>query len=112
MEHIAAIMLLLGCNDSASACTELPAPQVGYETVEICEDAVEPALYGASSDYPMILAKCIPVDPLAEGDLEIVWDINAQNQLVAEAVPLDDDAISLGTVVANIPPVDEGARLR
>jgi hypothetical protein len=105
MEHIAAILLLLGCSDDGRACMEIPAPQVGYETEQACEDALPAAMRIAGDKRPLVLAKCVAVDPLAEGDMEIVWDISAQGELVASVVPYNDD-IAAGTVIAGLDGTD------
>jgi hypothetical protein len=110
MEHIAAILLLLGCNDSASVCNEIPAPQVGYETMQSCEEETPALLSAAGSDYPLVLAKCFAVDPLAEGDMEIVWDLNSRGELVAEVVPFGENGS--GTMVAGLPAVEKPERIR
>ncbi len=101
MEHVAAILLLLGCSDDARTCTELPTPHVGYESEQACEENVEFALRQAGNSHPMVLAKCFAVDPLAEGDMEIVWDVNASGELIASVEPyegIQDD----GLVVAGL----------
>lgn len=112
MEHIAALLLLIGCNDSASQCDELPSPTVGYETIEQCEEAVAPALRLEGRGYPLVIAKCLPVDPLAEGDMEIVWDIDANGELQAEVNPLDDEAIETEPVIAELTSAEKESRLR
>lgn len=112
MEHIAAILLLLGCSDDGRVCTELPAPQIGYETVQACEQDTPRALSGAGSSHPLVLSKCIAVDPLAEGDMEIVWDINERGELLASVVPYNGGGVDEETVVAGLEGTGKAARLR
>jgi hypothetical protein len=111
MEHIAAILLLIGCADDGRSCVEIPAPRIGYETEQACEEDVPYALRQAGDKRPLVLAKCIPVDPLAEGDMEIIWDVNGRGELVATVVPYNDD-IAAGTAIAGLDETDKAARLR
>ncbi len=37
MEHIAALLLVVGCSGNMAECRELPAPAPIYETFEECE---------------------------------------------------------------------------
>lgn len=111
MEHIAAILLLLGCSDDGRSCTELPAPHVGYETGQICEEHLPGIMQRAGNSYPLVIGKCVPVDPLAEGDMEIVWDVTSEGELIASVVPYND-AIPDETVVADLEEAGKAARLR
>lgn len=85
MEHIAALLLIIGCSDDLVTCTELPAPvPVVFETAEECDAVVPDALRWFTDKYPQILAKCVPIDPaLEEEDLELVWDIRTDGTLHA-----------------------------
>ena len=40
MEHIAALLLIIGCSDDLSQCRELPAPVPLYEAAEDCNRAL------------------------------------------------------------------------
>lgn len=84
MEHIAAILLLVGCNDALDRCRELPAPVPVFETVAECEDNLESSIVSYASDFPQILGQCIHVDPAAEhDDAELVWDITDDGTFLA-----------------------------
>lgn len=111
MEHIAAILLLLGCADDGRSCIEIPAPRIGYESAQACEEDLPHALRYGGDQRPLVLAKCISVDPQAEGDMEIVWDITARGELVASVMPYKDDTAA-GTVIAGLGKTDKAARLR
>lgn len=75
MEHIAAIMLLVGCSHGSLACEELQAPQVAFETMEECVGALPSTLRGVSGAGSRILhGRCAPIDPAwVEEDVEISW---------------------------------------
>lgn len=84
MEHIAALLLIVGCSDDMATCTELPAPVPVFETADECEATVPDALRSFTNRFPQILAKCVAVDPaLEEEDLELVWDIKSDGTLNA-----------------------------
>jgi hypothetical protein len=84
MEHIAALLLILGCSDDLAECQELPAPVAVFETAEECDAVVHGTLRSFTHQFPQILAKCIAVDPaLEEEDLELVWDIEPDGTLQA-----------------------------
>lgn len=84
MEHIAALLLIIGCSDDMLACRELPATVPVYETVEECESELQPSLSMFSHEYAQILGSCVMVDPaLEEEDAELVWDITPNGSLYA-----------------------------
>lgn len=93
MEHIAALLLIVGCSEDLAQCRELPAPVPVYETMEEC-DAELPYSFGAYMEhYPQLMARCIEVDPaLEETDAELVWDITPEGHLVASVEPYVDDS--------------------
>ena len=55
MEHIAAIMLLVGCSHGGLTCEELPTPQVAFETMEDCVGALPAALGGAGAGKRIVI---------------------------------------------------------
>ncbi|WP_099864834.1 hypothetical protein [Pararhizobium haloflavum] len=90
MEHIAAIMVLIGCGHGDIDCKELPAPTVGYETVELCERDMEHVLRGASNNHPIVYGQCSAVDPaLFEQDAVVAWDFDERGDLRVDVVPSD-----------------------
>lgn len=90
MEHVAAIMLLIGCGDGNIECRELPAPTPAYETVAQCEADMESALRGASNEMPLIYGQCAEVDPaLFEQDAIVSWDFASNGELHVDVVPSD-----------------------
>jgi hypothetical protein len=84
MEHIAALLLIIGCSDNLAQCRELPAPVAIFETVEECETELQPSVSLFTTRHPQVFAQCIAVDPaLEEEDAELVWDINSDGTLNA-----------------------------
>ncbi|GLS30577.1 hypothetical protein SAMN04488498_103106 [Mesorhizobium albiziae] len=84
MEHIAALLLIIGCSDNLEQCRELPSPVTVFETVEECEDALPVGLRTFSGQHPQIFAKCLTVDPaMEEEDAELTWDVKPDGTLVA-----------------------------
>ena len=84
MEHIAAILLLIGCSDDMLVCREMPVPTPVYETIEECESEIEASMISASDRFPQILGQCISIDPaLEETDAELVWSIAADGTFLA-----------------------------
>ena len=89
MEHVAAILLLIGCSDHLD-CRELPAPTPIFETRQECDDALPSSLGAFTGQYEQLFAQCIPVDPaMEEEDAQLVWDVRPDGTLVAavEAAP-------------------------
>ena len=84
MEHIAALLLIVGCSQDLSACAELPAPVAFYETTTDCDYELPGILSGLTGAKPRVMATCVAVDPaLEEADAELVWDVTPQGKLVA-----------------------------
>jgi hypothetical protein len=90
MEHIAAIMVLIGCGHGEIDCRELPAPQPAYETLVACERQMEAALREASDSRPIVYGQCAEVDPALFGqDAVISWDFAENGELHVDVVPTD-----------------------
>lgn len=110
MEHIAAIMLLVGCSHGSLACEELQAPQIAYESMEECLSALPSTLGGAGGGKQIVHARCAAIDPAwMEEDVEISWQMTKERGLevdVRQAPPAE------GVVVAeNSRPANALARL-
>jgi hypothetical protein len=84
VEHIAALLLIIGCSDDFSQCRELPAPTSVYETKEECDEEL-PSSFGAfASQFEQLFAQCLPVDPaMEEVDAELFWEIHPDGTLIA-----------------------------
>lgn len=90
MEHIAALMLIIGCSPDLAQCHELPvtAPVV-FETEEECDYSLPLALREVDGGAARLFARCVAVDPaLEEMDAELVWDVTAAEGLVAFVEPV------------------------
>ncbi|MBA3447237.1 MAG: hypothetical protein H0T56_06470 [Pseudaminobacter sp.] len=84
MEHIAALLLIIGCSQDLKQCQEIPAPIPVYETVEECDGDLPVAIGMFTGQRPRIFAQCVTVDPaLEEADAELVWDIRPDGTLNA-----------------------------
>lgn len=84
MEHIAALLLIIGCSDDLATCKELPAPVPVFETSQECEAELPEAFRPYMDSYPQVFAKCVFVDPaMEEADAELVWDVKPDGTLFA-----------------------------
>ena len=84
MEHIAALLLIIGCSSDLGECRELPAPIPVYETFEECQGDLPVAAALVEGQAEKILSRCVYVDPaLEEEDAELVWDVNPDGTLYA-----------------------------
>lgn len=90
MEHIAAVLLLIGCSDDMATCRELPVQTAIFESAEECEAEINPAIAGITMTFPQVMGKCVPVDPaMDEEDAELVWNLKPDGTLFA-AVEVPD----------------------
>lgn len=88
MEHIAAIMVLIGCGHGDVDCKGLPSPTVGYETVQACEAEMESVLRRESDMHPVVYGKCATLDPsLFEQDAVVAWNFDRSGALHVDVVP-------------------------
>lgn len=89
MEHVAAIMVLIGCGHGDVDCVEMPAPIPAYETVAMCERHLEHALREASDKRPVVYGQCAAFDPtLLEQDAVVSWEFAENGELHIEIVPV------------------------
>jgi hypothetical protein len=102
MEHIAALLLIVGCSGDLKECTELPAPMPLYETTQECDAELAPVLASARGAREKVFATCVFVDPaMAEEDAELVWDVTSADGLVAE-IHFDGGAMVASTTSSSI----------
>lgn len=96
MEHIAALLLIIGCSQDMKACEELPAPVPVYETAGECDAELPAALRELGGAKPRVMGLCVYIDPaMEEEDAELVWDVTADGKLIAsvEAVSMNVAAL-------------------
>ncbi|CAN0654969.1 hypothetical protein JF546_15555 [Nitratireductor aquimarinus] len=100
MEHIAALLLIVGCSGNVGAgdtreCQELPAPTPVYETFEECEAEKPVAMRELETEAPQVLATCVYVDPaLVYDDAILEWDITSNGELTASIEPVTSFAVA------------------
>ncbi|TPK95157.1 MULTISPECIES: hypothetical protein [unclassified Mesorhizobium] len=84
MEHIAALLFVVGCSSTMTDCRELEVPVSVFETAHACV-AERPFAIGDLQDQaPRIIGKCLAVDPALEDDYDrIVWNARPDGMLVA-----------------------------
>ncbi|HEY4193112.1 MAG TPA: hypothetical protein VGM46_10755 [Mesorhizobium sp.] len=76
MEHIAALLLIVGCSNNLTQCRELPVSVSVFETMAECS-AERPFAVGDLADpAKRIFSRCLAVDPALEDDYnEIAWNV-------------------------------------
>lgn len=90
MEHIAALLLIVGCSGDFQECTELPAPVPIYETTEECEAVLPQTIHEFSGRKPHVVAQCVYVDPaMEEEDAVLTWDVRSDGTLEASVGPAE-----------------------
>lgn len=94
MEHIAALLLIVGCSGDLSQCRELPAPVTVFETAEDCAATRALSLREMSGEAKRVMGTCINLDPAPEEDYsELVWSVSPEGKL--------DASVETATVVAS-----------
>ncbi|MER8828669.1 hypothetical protein NKH73_02865 [Mesorhizobium sp. M0938] len=84
MEHIAALLLVIGCSNTMTECRELPVSVSVFETAQECTAERPFALEDVQGQAPRIIAKCLSVDPALEDDYDqIVWNVRPDGTLDA-----------------------------
>lgn len=97
MEHIAALLLIIGCSQDMKVCDELPAPTPIYETAAECNSELPAALRGLDGARPRVMGVCVFVDPaMEEEDAELVWDVTADGKIVASVETASMNVASVG----------------
>ncbi|WP_217572971.1 hypothetical protein [Mesorhizobium sp. GbtcB19] len=84
MEHIAALLFVVGCSSSMTDCRELQVPVSVFETEQACTAERPFALGDLQGQAPHIIGRCLAVDPALEDDYdEVVWNVRPDGTLVA-----------------------------
>ena len=91
MEHIAALMLLVGCSSDLNSCKEIPVPVPAYETLADCERELPLQVRLSDSGMPKVYGACKEVEPeLFEQSASLEWSVTRDGRLGIEIVA--DDA--------------------
>jgi hypothetical protein len=107
MEHIAAILLIVGCSSDLTQCRELPAPTPLFETAEACAQTRPFAVDELAGRKPRVFGTCVAVDPaLEEEPAEIVWAVTPDGRLDASVEPMAPET-DPGVAVASLEPRPE-----
>lgn len=97
MEHIAALLLIVGCSQNMKQCEELPSPVTVYETAAECDAELPAALRQMTGSVPRVMGTCVYVDPaMEEEDAELVWDVTPDGALLASV-----EAVSMNVASVN-----------
>ncbi|TPI25416.1 hypothetical protein FJ414_30820 [Mesorhizobium sp. B3-1-6] len=84
MEHIAALLFVVGCSSTMADCRELQVPVSVFETAQACVAERPFALGDLQGQAPRIVGKCLAVDPALEDDYDrIVWNVRPDGTLAA-----------------------------
>ncbi|RWL96296.1 MAG: hypothetical protein EOR68_18905 [Mesorhizobium sp.] len=84
MEHIAALLFVVGCSSTMTDCRELEVPVSFFETEQACTAERPFALGDLQGQAPHIVGKCLTVDPALEDDYDrIAWNVRPDGTLVA-----------------------------
>ena len=84
MEHIAALLFVVGCSSTMTDCRELQVPVSVFVSAETCVAERPFALGDLQGQAPHIIGKCLAVDPALEDDYDrIVWNVRSDGTLVA-----------------------------
>lgn len=85
MEHIAALLLVVGCQGNLAACEQIPVESPAFETREACARELYRAQRTLGRNHSAVYFKCIDVDPaLDHEDAKLVWNIGPGGQFYAE----------------------------
>ncbi|MER8847658.1 MULTISPECIES: hypothetical protein [Mesorhizobium] len=84
MEHIAALLLVIGCSNTMAECQELQVPVSVFATADECTAERPFALGDVQGQAQHVVAECLAVDPALEDDYDqIVWKVRPDGSLDA-----------------------------
>ncbi|MCA1441123.1 hypothetical protein I6F07_13060 [Ensifer sp. IC4062] len=99
MEHVAAIMVLVGCVQATTACREVPSPVVAFETVEECEVLLPSAMEEVGKVFKTAYGKCAEVDPALFVESAVIeWTITPAGKLEVTVTPDEEPYAVAGGV--------------
>jgi hypothetical protein len=83
MEHIAAFMLLVGCNADASVCKEIPVPVTAYEDQAECSADLSLQIRLSGTSDAKVYGACKAVDEsVFEQSASVDWSISKGGELI------------------------------
>lgn len=85
MEHVAALLLIVGCSPDSSVCTEIPVPQPIYRSIEACEAAKPLALRLTGTFDQRVMGSCTGLtEAELDGSASVEWAVNRAGTLAVE----------------------------
>ncbi|MDY8110385.1 hypothetical protein U0C82_14680 [Fulvimarina sp. 2208YS6-2-32] len=95
MEHVAALMLLVGCSADVTSCREVPVPAPAYESIQDCRRDLGLQIKLADTRMPKLYGACEAVD---EGALEqsasLEWSVTRDGKLDIDIVQDADQLVA------------------
>ena len=83
MEHIAAFILLVGCNADASVCKEIPVPVAAYEDQADCGRDLSLQMRLSSTADSKVYGACKAVsEDVFEQSASVDWSISKGGELL------------------------------
>ena len=83
MEHIAAFMLLVGCNADASVCKEIPVPVAAYEDQSECTQDLSLQMRLSATADTKVYGACKEVsEEVFEESATVDWTIGRNGNLI------------------------------
>ena len=102
-EDIGALLLIIGCSDDFSTCSELPASVSIFETKEDCDQQLPNSLGAFTGQFEQLYAQCLSVDPAMEDeDTELVWEVHPDGTLIAAVEPAPPEEIESTATLASL----------
>jgi len=89
MEHVAALMLIVGCSDGMAQCDGLQDRMPLFETATACRAAIMDEIIAHVGARPYVLGHCIDVDPaIPATGWSVSWTVSAAGVIEASADPV------------------------
>lgn len=85
MEHVAALLLIVGCSPNSAVCAEIPVSQPIYRSIEACEAAKPLAMRLTGTFDNRVVASCTGLTQAElDGSASVEWAVNRAGQLMVE----------------------------
>ncbi len=88
MEHVAALLLILGCSEGTEECGLVQDRLPQFETVQSCEAQREPEALHFLGEHPVVVAQCVPVDPANDAGWTLSWYVAPNGAILASTAPV------------------------